>query len=240
MAVGLWRNRGHIMTWVLIPFLFAHIAIAHKELRFLFPMLLPALVMALYGFETIATSSILDAIWINSPRRAFLKHSEVSKPLKSRAHPRVWRSAARVVEKGTIALLVISAVALNFVLLPARSILPTEEAFRCFRFLYSISRTEPLVLFSEGRSIYNLAGFDIHFYRDENLRSEVVNDPLEGMRLAATTRGGLWVSKNPKIALPPDMEARLVYGYFVERPSWSWLTRGETRLFVWAISERRP
>ena len=53
-AVGLCSHRRHVMAWVFIPFVCGHLLIAHKELRFLFPMLLPFLVLALFGFDRLA------------------------------------------------------------------------------------------------------------------------------------------------------------------------------------------
>jgi GPI mannosyltransferase 3 len=45
--VAWWRQRGHVLTWVTLPFVLAHSLIGHKELRFLSPvaMVLPVLVV---------------------------------------------------------------------------------------------------------------------------------------------------------------------------------------------------
>jgi phosphatidylinositol glycan class B len=48
---GWYRQRAHVLTWVFTSFLLAHIAIGHKELRFLFPMLFPVLFLAASGLE---------------------------------------------------------------------------------------------------------------------------------------------------------------------------------------------
>lgn len=37
--IFIWKNLKHPLTWMLIPFLIAHQAIGHKEVRFLFPIL---------------------------------------------------------------------------------------------------------------------------------------------------------------------------------------------------------
>ena len=39
VVVFIWKNLRHPLTWMLIPFLIAHQAIGHKEVRFLFPIL---------------------------------------------------------------------------------------------------------------------------------------------------------------------------------------------------------
>jgi phosphatidylinositol glycan class B len=55
-TIGLWMKRNHVMVWAFLPFVFAHLATGHKELRFLFPMLLPTLVMAVFGLRRIMLS----------------------------------------------------------------------------------------------------------------------------------------------------------------------------------------
>ena len=46
---GTWSRRGHLLVWCLLPFLAAHFAVGHKELRFMFPMVLPVLVLCVWG-----------------------------------------------------------------------------------------------------------------------------------------------------------------------------------------------
>ncbi len=43
---GGWKNRQHAFVWILLPFLLAHLLVGHKELRFLFPMIVPFLALA--------------------------------------------------------------------------------------------------------------------------------------------------------------------------------------------------
>ena len=49
VALGIWRARNREVTWALLPFLLAHLLVAHKEMRFLYPMLLPVLVLGALG-----------------------------------------------------------------------------------------------------------------------------------------------------------------------------------------------
>lgn len=49
MVAGIRRQRHHIFTWVLIAFVSGHCLIGHKELRFLFPVLIPFLWLAAHG-----------------------------------------------------------------------------------------------------------------------------------------------------------------------------------------------
>lgn len=49
---GGYQHRNHLFVWVLVPFLTAHSAIGHKELRFLFPLVLPFLLLAAMGWNS--------------------------------------------------------------------------------------------------------------------------------------------------------------------------------------------
>lgn len=51
LLVGVWKKRNHVLVRTLIPFLLAHMAVGHKEMRFMYPMLLPVLVLALWGMQ---------------------------------------------------------------------------------------------------------------------------------------------------------------------------------------------
>ena len=48
---GGWRHRQHVLVWVILPFVLAHLLVGHKELRFLFPMVLPWLVLAVLAWQ---------------------------------------------------------------------------------------------------------------------------------------------------------------------------------------------
>jgi len=50
--VAMWlRNPRHAITWVTLPFVLVHIAIAHKEARFLFPLAILATAFPVLGFS---------------------------------------------------------------------------------------------------------------------------------------------------------------------------------------------
>jgi phosphatidylinositol glycan class B len=51
MLVLWWRNPRHAITWATIPFVLAHVAIAHKEARFLFPLAILATAFPVLGFS---------------------------------------------------------------------------------------------------------------------------------------------------------------------------------------------
>lgn len=50
-GVGFWRGRGGLLAWAFVPFLLAHVAVGHKEMRFMFPMIFPVLVWSVEGFR---------------------------------------------------------------------------------------------------------------------------------------------------------------------------------------------
>jgi phosphatidylinositol glycan class B len=50
--VAMWlRNTGHVVTWATLPFVLAHLLIAHKEARFLFPLAILATAFPVLGFS---------------------------------------------------------------------------------------------------------------------------------------------------------------------------------------------
>lgn len=51
-AAGFWRQRRHVLAWSFAAFLLAHSVVGHKEMRFMFPMLLPFLFFVASGWET--------------------------------------------------------------------------------------------------------------------------------------------------------------------------------------------
>jgi phosphatidylinositol glycan class B len=51
MLATWWRNCRHAITWATVPFVLAHVAIAHKEARFLFPLAILATAFPVLGFS---------------------------------------------------------------------------------------------------------------------------------------------------------------------------------------------
>ena len=52
-AWGVYTKPSSIFVWIIIPFLIAHFAVGHKELRFLFPMIFCFTCIAVYGFDSL-------------------------------------------------------------------------------------------------------------------------------------------------------------------------------------------
>lgn len=48
---GGYRQRQHVFVWALLPFFLAHTLVAHKELRFLFPMAFPFMALAVIMWQ---------------------------------------------------------------------------------------------------------------------------------------------------------------------------------------------
>jgi GPI mannosyltransferase 3 len=55
--VGLYKKPKDIFTWCMVPFLIAHFLVGHKEMRFLFPMLLGFMYLTAVGIENIYASN---------------------------------------------------------------------------------------------------------------------------------------------------------------------------------------
>ncbi|MBL7826165.1 MAG: hypothetical protein JNJ57_06000 [Saprospiraceae bacterium] len=53
LTIGILKQPKHVFVWCLVPFVLCHSAIAHKEIRFMFPMLLPMFYLAAYGMDQI-------------------------------------------------------------------------------------------------------------------------------------------------------------------------------------------
>ncbi len=71
---GLYLKRNHPLTWATIPFIIGHSIIAHKELRFMFPLLFPFIFFITFGiaafikmikFKKLAWAIISPLILIN-------------------------------------------------------------------------------------------------------------------------------------------------------------------------------
>ncbi len=50
-ALGIWQKPWHVLSWCVVPFVLAHSLVAHKEVRFLFPMVMPFFFFASAGWE---------------------------------------------------------------------------------------------------------------------------------------------------------------------------------------------
>lgn len=61
--LGIARNPKHPLSWGCVVFFVIHSMIAHKELRFLMNMLIPAIFLTVYGFYSKNNGGILGRIW---------------------------------------------------------------------------------------------------------------------------------------------------------------------------------
>ena len=70
LLVGVWTCRRHVLAWTIVPFVIAHAAVAHKELRFMAPMLFP---MALALALSLDRLPARLAAWLDAPRLAWVR-----------------------------------------------------------------------------------------------------------------------------------------------------------------------
>lgn len=72
LSRGWWQQRSGALSWGLLVFLLAHLAVGHKEMRFLYPMLLPALVLAVQGMQGFSPKGWYGVVWRVLLRVAFV------------------------------------------------------------------------------------------------------------------------------------------------------------------------
>ena len=61
--LGCCLQTKHAMTWIIVPFIIGHSMVGHKELRFMFPMLLPFLILAMHGAVWFFQHYSLESRW---------------------------------------------------------------------------------------------------------------------------------------------------------------------------------
>ncbi len=73
-VIGIWQKPKHPLTWCIVPFVLAHSLVAHKEVRFLFPMVLPFFFLVVsgwqyfqekYGIKKWMSNIMMFCIWLN-------------------------------------------------------------------------------------------------------------------------------------------------------------------------------
>ncbi|NVO02260.1 MAG: hypothetical protein HXX09_06110 [Bacteroidetes bacterium] len=134
---GIFKKPKDIFVWCILPFLVAHFAVGHKEMRFLFPIV--------FGFIYIISIGI-DQFII---RRKFEK-------------------LARIV--------FIICVIINIPLLIVKMITPAQEAIAYYKFLYNTSQEKQVTLLCTEKSVYDLVGVEVNFYKSGNVNCLVFNN----------------------------------------------------------------
>jgi phosphatidylinositol glycan class B len=61
---GIYKRPSHVFSWILIPFVLVHSMVAHKEVRFLFPMAITFFFFAAAGWEAFAAHKKVSAVWL--------------------------------------------------------------------------------------------------------------------------------------------------------------------------------
>jgi phosphatidylinositol glycan class B len=72
LGMGIRQQRGHLLTWVFLAFVIGHSLIGHKELRFLFPILVPFIWLAVQGFSTDIYPDIQTYRWCKPVKKLLL------------------------------------------------------------------------------------------------------------------------------------------------------------------------
>jgi phosphatidylinositol glycan class B len=70
LIIGAWTCRRHALVWTVVPFVAAHAAVPHKELRFMAPMIFAIAPLVALSFDNLPARL---AAWLDGPRRAALR-----------------------------------------------------------------------------------------------------------------------------------------------------------------------
>ena len=74
LLIGAWTCRRHVLAWAIVPFVVAHAAVGHKELRFMVPMLFPIVLALAVSLDRLPARL---AAWLDAPRLAALRTASV-------------------------------------------------------------------------------------------------------------------------------------------------------------------
>ncbi len=73
-GLGIWQKPKHVLTWCILPFVLAHLVVEHKEMRFLFPILIPFFFLTVagwtffqekYGVKNWMVKTAKLGLWVN-------------------------------------------------------------------------------------------------------------------------------------------------------------------------------
>lgn len=70
VGFGIWKKPLHVLSWCVAPFVLAHSLVGHKEVRFLFPMVLPFFFFAAVGWEAIKARYVIKP-WMSKSFQFF-------------------------------------------------------------------------------------------------------------------------------------------------------------------------
>jgi phosphatidylinositol glycan class B len=211
------RHPRHPLTWSYVPFFLVHIAIAHKELRFFFPIAV--------GGPVLLTMALTSAGRPGQPM-SFLNPGRVMRPWIGTPTRWYWR------------FLLIN----NFVALAALLMMPFARPVEFYRRVWDLipAGTQRFEILFRGTDPYHLLGNPVYFYRPPAL----VTQRLERYEdLAPRLQSGetLWVFE-PRFELPDEGRAfaRQCTPAVRSLPSWvvylnfnGWLARAH----AWTLFE---
>jgi phosphatidylinositol glycan class B len=70
LIIVVWICRRHVLVWTVVPFVAAHAAVPHKELRFMAPMIFAIAPLVALSLDNLPARL---AAWLDGPRRAALR-----------------------------------------------------------------------------------------------------------------------------------------------------------------------
>ncbi len=206
-AIAWFRHPRHILTWSQVPFFLVHEFIAHKELRFFFPIAL-------------AGPILLTLSLYSSPNQRLLS-LEGSKYPKGLIRLARWTWNFFLVN--------------NIAALIGAMFMPFARTVQFYQGLYQIipPLTRTFDLYTLDRDPYILLGNPVFFYRPTELRVHKFTSYPEFQEIVKAQEGPIWLF-DTRFHLPVEAESLLpichpvyqTFPPFVEKMNWgNWLER---------------
>jgi phosphatidylinositol glycan class B len=160
LLLGAWTARRHVLAWTMVPFVIAHAAVGHKELRFMSPMLLPVAMALAVSLDRLPARL---AAWLDAPRLAALRTVSL------------WLIAV----SNTAALVMVTFITAS----------PTFPLFEKVAEI-GRSHPARLLVIPAGPDQHRLDAWQgMAFYRPETVSAELVNDGPDLVRAASAPAG---------------------------------------------------
>lgn len=178
LLVGAWTCRRHVLTWTIVPFVIAHAAVAHKELRFMAPMLFPIVMALAVALDRLPARL---AAWLDAPRMAALRTVSI------------WA----VVVSNTAALAVVTFISAS----------PTFPLFEKVAEI-GRSHPARLLVIPTGPAQHGLDAWQgMAFYRPDTVTADLVNDGPDLVRAATAPPGTTVLVLKPGPTPPGSLTA---------------------------------
>jgi phosphatidylinositol glycan class B len=210
LLIGVWTCRRHVFTWMIVPFVMAHAAVGHKELRFMAPMLVPVVLALSVSLDRLPTRL---AAWLDAPRLAAIRAVSI------------WLIAI----SNTAALVMVTFMTAS----------PTFPLFEKVAEI-GRSHAARLLVIPTGPAQHGLDAWQgMAFYRPDTVSAEVVPDGPDLVRAASAPVGTTVLVLREGRTPPPSLTAagfrcvpravslvRLtdhfdLFGFIADKPAWT-------------------